>query len=354
MKGRIAIACVLVFASVLVPRVLQAGPNGASGDSANEPNYHGKPLHEWVIATGEKGPDFSPSAHAREAFKAIAAIGPAAAIPWLIKWLKPPINDVRLLEGTANSFKIFGAQADGAIPQLTSIFDLPGNSPEIVNARMFAAQSLGYLGPKAVPALLSAATNSSLEPGRFAIFMSLADYATNAPEIIPALVQWSHDPDDSTRLDAIMALGHAAQRPDLVLPVLRNAIKDTNDAIRNIAAEGFGGFGKAARNDVPELIKLLDDPKASQGAIFALGKIGKPREVILPILVKKLHDPDWGTRRVAASALGDFGGKKAFDALIRVSDDPNRYVRDAVFQSLEKIDPERLKQSGKYSEAEKN
>jgi hypothetical protein len=50
---------------------------------------------------------------------------------------------------------------------------------------------------------------------------------------------------------------------------------------------------------------------------------------------------------MAASALGDFGGKEAFDILLTACDDMDDLVCEEVFKSLRKIDPKALEKSGK-------
>jgi HEAT repeat protein len=97
------------------------------------------------------------------------------------------------------------------------------------------------------------------------------------------------------------------------------------------------------------LIKALDDPnwQARTGAIAALGRLSDQKEEIFPLIVQKLKDNNRIVRRVAALSLGNMGGKAAFDALMLVTDDPDGGVREAVFQSLKKIDPVALEKSGK-------
>jgi HEAT repeat protein len=338
----------LLFMAVLLIAVFPR-LHASAGPLDREPVYNGKPLHEWVIDTQDQNPDYSPTALAIEGTKAVQAIGLEAAVPWLVKWIKSAPNDSRLPEGAVNCFKIFGSRADVAVPDLTAIINLPAQSFQITRARMDAAEALGYLGPKAVPALLSAVTNPSLESLRLQFLVGLGNCSSNCPEVIPPLLQWAHDPDEATRLTALTALSHATRQPDLVVPILlRAALNETNGVFRDMMAEALGSFGKAASNAVPELIKLLDDPEATRGAILGMGKIGEPPDVIFPLLLKKLHDPDWRIRRTAAIALGDFGGQHAFKELMPMTDDSEIRIREAVFQSLKKIDPEQLKQSGKH------
>jgi len=135
----------------------------------------------------------------------------------------------------------------------------------------------------------------------------------------------------------------------VVIPALLAALKDSDPLVRRDAAEALGDFGKAAKSAVASLIQALDDPdwQAQTGAIGGLGRIGEQREVVLPMLVKKLHDQNRIVRRCAGFALGDLGGQAAFEALLKATDDPDDSVREAVFQSLKRIDPEALRRSGK-------
>lgn len=144
-------------------------------------------------------------------------------------------------------------------------------------------------------------------------------------------------------------MGEIGQKPELVIPVLLAALRDPDPLVRRDAAEALGGFGKQAKAYVPDLIKPLDDPdwQTRTGAIMALGTIGEQPEVVLPLLVKQLHDDNRIIRRCAGFALGYIGGQATFDALMQAPADPDGFVREAVFQSLKKIDPQALEKSGK-------
>lgn len=83
------------------------------------------------------------------------------------------------------------------------------------------------------------------------------------------------------------------------------------------------------------------------GAVAGLGKAGADPAVVMPLLIEQLHDQNRIIRRVAAFALGDIGGKQSFEALMGSTEDPDGFVREAVFQSLKRIDPVALAQSGK-------
>src|SRR5262249_38598257 len=104
-----------------------------------------------------------------------------------------------------------------------------------------------------------------------------------------------------------------------------------------------------AKGCVPDLVAMLDDPdwQAQAGPIIALAQVGEREDVVLPLLARKLHDGNRIVRRCAAFALGQLGGPRAFDGLMEAADEPDGFAREAVFQSLKKIDPVALEKSGK-------
>ena len=77
---------------------------------------------------------------------------------------------------------------------------------------------------------------------------------------------------------------------------------------RQCRAEGslvaFGALGRDAKGAIPELVRILNDPKAKPQsavrAVLALVNLGKDA---LPALLKVLNDPDWRKRLAAAEAL---------------------------------------------------
>ena len=309
-----------------------------------EPVYNGKPLHEWAIETQDQNPDFSPSPTAIEATKAVRAIG-LAAIPWLIKWTKPPIVNSMLPGGAEESLEILGAQAKSAIPELAKIL----NQRDDYESWHSAAKTLSHLGPETIPILLNAATNLHGEHDQWELVQDFGNYGTNGVSAIPALIGWTKDTNSWVRAGAVDALGEIGMEPEKVIPVLRNALDDPDWMVRRDAGDAIGEFGKAAKDVLPDLIKATDDPdpQAQTGAINALGRIGEEPDVVLPLFANKMQSNDQTVRRMTAYALGNIGGQKAFDILMQSTDDPEGFVREVVFQSLKKIDPQQLEKSGK-------
>ena len=316
----------------------------------DEPTYKGKPLSDWAIMTTGQDLGFQPSAEAVEAIEAVRAIG-SNGIPYLLKWIQPPCTDSRLPGGAVESLRALGPQAKSAIPELAKLLDKykPPHSMDDYSAWHDACEALSYLGPDALPVLLEAATNIQGQHIQWELIQNLGNFGSNGIPAIPALIGWCHDKDAWVRLGAVNALGQIGQQPEIVIPVLLAALEDPDPLVRRDASEALGGFGKGAKAALPDLIKALDDPdwQTQTGAIGGLGRIGEQREIVLPLLVRKLHDENRIVRRCAAFALGNLGGKDAFDALMRATDDPDGFVREAVFQSLKGIDAQALAKSGK-------
>jgi HEAT repeat protein/serine/threonine protein kinase len=120
---------------------------------------------------------------------------------------------------------------------------------------------------------------------------------------------------------------------------------DKKDAkARSSAALDLGDFGPQAKEAVPALIKVLEDPDESVRvhATQTLGEIGPQTEEVIPALIKVLmKDSYWKVRYSAAMALGEFGpqAKEAVPALIKALEDPVWDVATHAHQALGQIGP---------------
>lgn len=147
---------------------------------------------------------------------------------------------------------------------------------------------------------------------------------------------------------------------------------------RNEASEAFRTLGASAKDAVPELIAILEQklPAASQyGAEKALRWIGPPAapavpwllratdhtnsgirlyalgalgpihaqpDVVVPVLMKHLHDPGVNSRMFAAESLGDFGtnADRAVPMLVELLNDKEWIVRMHTLRALGRIHTE--------------
>jgi HEAT repeat protein len=316
----------------------------------DEPIINGKPLSHWARMTLDQNPDRSPSPEALEAMQAVRLAG-ANAIPHLLPWLQAPWVDSMLPSAAVESLKALGPAARLAIAELEKILEAhkPPHSMDGYTAWHNAVEALSHLGPEAVPILMKAVAKIQGEHVRWELIQALGNFGADGVSTIPSLIAWTHDPDSWVRLGAVNALGRIRQEPAVVIQALVQALEDSDVLVRRDAAIALGRFGSQATETVPALIRMLEDPvwQARTGAVCGLGKIGEQMDVVLPLLIQKLHDAIRIVRRSAAFALGDIGGALAFEALMQATDDPDGSVREAVFQSANRIDPEGLKKSGK-------
>ncbi|HEX4119328.1 MAG TPA: HEAT repeat domain-containing protein [Verrucomicrobiae bacterium] len=333
---------------VLLSLLLVSGCSRSARQN-QQPTYGGKPLIDWAMMTQDQGIGGAPSAAAGRAADAVRAIGPTQAIPFLVRWIQPPWTNSMVAGGAVQCFRIFGPEAKAAILGLAKILNLRATTMYDRSAQMMAAESLSYLGPEAVHVLLEAATRFQGQDIQREIIEDIGNFGTNGAEAKPAILKWSKNPDESVRMGALHAYVGIETNRAAVVPYLLTALKDHNDLVRRDAAEALGFAAAHDKGALPALLKALADPEwqARLGAVQGLGELGVAPEVVLPLLTQKLHDENSVIRRSAAFSLGAVGGKEAFNALMASTDDPNGFVREAVFQSLRRIDAKELERSGK-------
>lgn len=353
---------------------------------AREPVYKGKPLSSWVVQLRDYESDsgFHPPTDS-EAVQAIRAIGPRA-VPHLLRWLpKPEATESKLTRlyiklsqvpvirkvffGTPRpspnpyevvlAFRVLGRRAKGAIPELERIAntvivrdtpDVLWQSPQDRFAFERAVKSLGCLGPDSVPFMVELAKrlHGRYRSWELDVIAQIGWTRTNGAAAIPDLITWSQDSDSLVRSVAITSLGWVGKEPKVVVPALIAALRDSDDSqdgwrIKEEAAEALGAFGGEARDSIPVLINALKDRdwQTREAAITSLGAIceDRDRDVLAPLLAKRLEYDDGRNRHAAAAVLGRLGGKVAFDALMRATNDPDIWVREEVSSSLKRINP---------------
>ena len=116
-------------------------------------------------------------------------------------------------------FKILGADAHEAVPELMSIYQgtLSMDSVAAMNSQIAVSRSLISIGPAAVPPLL----------------------------------KWAASTNEAERLDAIYMLSQIHAQPLEVVPVLIKYLSHTNSQVRIQVAEGLGNFGADSQQAVP-------------------------------------------------------------------------------------------------------
>ena len=191
-----------------------------------------------------------------------------AALPILRRTLQDaaatPARRKAALKGAA----ILGARAAEAIPDVAQILQEPDYAPE-------AALALSFMGSAAVPPLRDAIQ---------------AD-------------------DPIVRREAVRAMGKLRERasidPQLVIPILLNAVDDPDASVRNVAVTYLGIVRDSPDKEVAGLIRALADENSDvrQAAAVALSEYGTLAEPAIPALRKAANDPDEEVKREAGRTL---------------------------------------------------
>ncbi len=328
-----------------------------------EPTFEGKPLSFWLQAL-TKHDLYNWNPHP-ESSNAVRQIGPAA-VPFLIQWFPKPqapgsplarlFRRVPLIgdalaprpsppapvnsDAIIRAFWVLGPKANSALPHLASILT---NAPLAIvsGAWHCASEAVPHIGPEALPVMLVAVTNLQARGvhQRWELIKNIGILTSNAVSAIPALIAWTTDQDSWVRLGAVNALGEIAEQSEIVVPVLRRTLHDTDDLVRRDSAEAIGTYGPVA---LPDLLQALTDPvdQVRGGAMHGFGKVAIARpEIVLPILKQGLYDRSDFVRRSAAYGLGYSGSKAAFEILMAAT---NAGVGDIIYQIRSTVRPEDL------------
>jgi HEAT repeat protein len=171
-----------------------------------------------------------------------------------------------------------------------------------------------------VPLIVLSLTNGDTFERSFAA-AKLGDCGLLASNACPQLLLALRTGDPQTRVysaGALPALG--AWNPEVVAALITAMAADSEHEVRRTAANSLGGFGSAASNAVPGLIKLLREadaesvakgPNSSTGwwvAASALGGIATPEAIAGLEEALKNHDPD--IQRAAIKALQTIKDRK--------------------------------------------
>lgn len=165
-------------------------------------------------------------------------------------------------------------------------------------------------------ALLCAGILSPDRELRVFAFLVLQDLGPHAQSALPTLQESLADEDPDTRIAALNVLGRIGPEPEII-QLLIVALRDPYVAVRNTAIAVLRRFGPKARDAVPALVALLQDPRLHSvteserltdelgpwPAARALGAIGAEARPAVPQLLRALADRNLDIREAAAAAL---------------------------------------------------
>jgi len=125
-----------------------------------------------------------------------------------------------------------------------------------------AALALSFMGSAAVPALREAIRSDNAVVRREALrsLGKLRERASIDPQIVvPLLLEALNDPDPSVRNVAVTYLGIVRDSPETEVAGLIKALGDSEAPVRQAAAEALSAYGLLAESAIPALKKATND-----------------------------------------------------------------------------------------------
>jgi HEAT repeat protein len=212
------------------------------------------PLTDWLVALSHDSPFEGPEARAARA----GTSPPLAALPSLLSLLKDADRDIRLRAVTA--LGDLAAEVRRVLPALRAALGEAALRDGDDGVRAEAVRALLCAGPQPATEVagLIDALRSPVDVVRFHAAIALGESGPDGRPAVPALIHaslWEEDP--AVRVGAATALWKIDRRGPLVRYVLTEALRDTNELICWIAAEGLGQMGAEAQEAVPALRQAL-------------------------------------------------------------------------------------------------
>lgn len=204
-----------------------------------------------------------------------------------------------------------------------------------------AKETLKWMGPKAIPALVKLLKHPNSRVRRAATktftWLQTQDFI-----VVQSLGTLLKDPDWRVRRFAARALGKRRWRASPVLPALVQALKHEKEwLVRRDIVDAIRQMGLFAYKATPTLIRFAQDKDHSvrTAALNALTHVQALPAQTVPVFIQALQDRQWQVRERAALELKQMGTKAApaFSALAHAAHDSNIRVRKASLQALRAI-----------------
>jgi len=179
-----------------------------------------------------------------------------AALPLIRRTLQDPAVDPARRKAALKAAAILGARAAEAIPDVAVALQEPEFAPE-------AALALSFMGSAAVASLRDAIKSDDAVVRREALrsLGKLRERASIDPQIVvPLLLEALSDPDSSVRNVAVTYLGIVRDSPEKEVAGLITALADAEAPVRQAAAEALSAYGLQAESAIPALKKAANDP----------------------------------------------------------------------------------------------
>ena len=222
-------------------------------------------------------------------------------------------------------------------PQLPDLLKAvsAGNEAEKVKA-INQLEELGVSNEAVVQALSERIKNDSPAVRAHAVHALGVLKAARSVELVVPLM---FDKDPEVRHAAIYALQELKPGPQVTVPLIDKALKETDPMVRMHVLNLIAEIGKPA---VPALVKALSDEEIAPWSCIALGAIGPDAADAVPALTKLLdpaHSPK--LRLEASMALASIGpaSASALPELMKILDGKDAVVLPGAIYAIGKIGP---------------
>lgn len=268
----------------------------------------------------------------------LARLGPDAkeALPSLVEVaLHDPNQDAGAAAGTAVRTLDLTAARDVVAGSLPALWDADAE------IRQKACVVLGSLGPVAKPAVPSLMTmlDDTDEWVRERAVGALGRIGIPQTDIVAALRKAMEDPASVVRYRAAAQFAFHIPVTVAIVPSLMELRNDQDKSVAALAGVALEHAGHSERQDVSNLVALLERPGEKDYALQQLAQLGPDAADAAPVLIAVLKDSLALNRYLAAEALRAIGpaAEEAVPALIAALHDADPIVTESAAEALEAI-----------------
>jgi HEAT repeat protein len=279
----------------------------------HEAFFAGKPTSYWARALKGEG-YLGHGPPAGDVGNTLREGGPAA-VPVLCQIAASPDGNLR--SEALLGLRLIGPQARAATPTLEVAIKTETDSARF----QLASEALARADPAAATETLSAVVRDEKDVGRRSWALTeLLKLAPQCEGALPVLNELLNNPDEDARLrvQAVEVLWHLKQPAGPLVAALCAVANDPKSPAGVQALVALGEMGPAAKPAVPDLVKLLRDPRlatigqkwgpAHRAAVVrALGHIGPAAAAAVPALLDLLRSNSFFLRSEIVVALTRMG-----------------------------------------------
>jgi len=314
-----------------------------------EPHYQGRSLTSWLQQSWDT--PLMETQRLAEAQNAIRGIGAKKVLPKLLKLVQSeddPISmtimhigdEFRISDDIGDrfirwhsaedfwwlgerGFEVLGTNGAPAAEALVKLLDKP-------RRLLVIGKCLESIGKPAEPVICQALTNQDVAVRQWAV-EQLASVTDDVEVYITRIKPRLHDASDAVRVTTVGAIGVQTSAPELAVPLLIDALKDS--AVSANAAGALANFGTNALVAFPILTNLVEHggPNVAGAALKTIMIIDSDQAV--PILTNCLARGKPGTA-LALRALADVAPERALPIILSRFQSSDPETRRVAFRLL--------------------